>query len=598
MRRILITLILLETAVQGQSLDLAGDWRRSIDDRPDYARMEFDDRAWETVRLPWIEAPPLGVYWLRRSVELPREIDSSQAVITLGPVAEVYEVFLNGVRIAQAGVFQDRFAAQIAQSRTFAIPPAALAAGAGRLQLALRVERVFSRGYASSFGHFSGGAYVITDAVNAPRQENELLFAQRKLFRAYNFAVGAVLLASGLLFLLLWLYQRAERQLLWLALLAASRGAFEVLAFVMFEPGQSPLWPNWPIVAHAANGAALAQLILWTIGLRSWGWSAGCSLPWTVYAAIYPFGWAGATSGYLDLLALAVLGFGWWHRTRGAAGWAEWLMVGLLALAVIAHGDATFRLWTSLRQGIANAMATLSGLMMFLTLRRLNQDRREKERLAAELEAARLVQQLFLSAPAGASAVAAVDAIYEPAHEVGGDFHWTRGEPDGSLLVVVGDVSGKGLKAAMLVSLVVGFLRNEKSSQPGTILAAVNNGLAGHTSGGFVTCCCARFDADGTVTLASAGHPAPYADGRELEVATGLPLGIVTGVAYEESTTTGTYFTFVSDGVIEAENAQRELFGFDRTREISTKSPREIAEAAKGWGQNDDITVVTVRRNA
>ena len=65
-----------------------------------------------------------------------------------------------------------------------------------------------------------------------------------------------------------------------------------------------------------------------------------------------------------------------------------------------------------------------------------------------------------------------------------------------------------------------------------------------------------------------------------------------------ESTASGSRFTFISDGVVEAENAQRELFGFDRTREISTKSAQEIAEAAKAWGQNDDITVVTVGRNA
>ena len=164
--------------------------------------------------------------------------------------------------------------------------------------------------------------------------------------------------------------------------------------------------------------------------------------------------------------------------------------------------------------------------------------------------------------------------------------------------MLVGDVSGKGLKAAMLVSVAVGILRNEKSSSPATILAALNEGLIGRTGGGFVTCCCARFDADGTVTIANAGHPSPYCDGREVEVEAGLPLGIVPGVEYAESVTQGKRFTFVSDGVVEAENAQRELFGFDRTRDISGKSAQEIADAAKAWGQTDDITVVTVRRNS
>ena len=75
-------------------------------------------------------------------------------------------------------------------------------------------------------------------------------------------------------------------------------------------------------------------------------------------------------------------------------------------------------------------------------------------------------------------------------------------------------------------------------------------------------------------------------------------MGIAAGTTYAESTSTGHHFLFVSDGVVEAENAQRELLGFDRTREISTKSAQEIAEAAQAWGQTDDITVVTVRRNA
>ena len=191
-----------------------------------------------------------------------------------------------------------------------------------------------------------------------------------------------------------------------------------------------------------------------------------------------------------------------------------------------------------------------------------------------------------------------IEPVYLPASEVGGDFYQVLERAGGSRIVLVGDVSGKGLKAAMLVSVCVGILRNVESSSPAQILAALNRGLVGHTGGGFVTCCCARFDADGTVTIANAGHLAPYCDGREVEVEAGLPLGIAPGVQYAEFATRGEQFTLVSDGVVEAENAKRELFGFDRTREISGRSAQEIADAAKAWGQNDDITVVTVRRNA
>ena len=235
-----------------------------------------------------------------------------------------------------------------------------------------------------------------------------------------------------------------------------------------------------------------------------------------------------------------------------------------------------------------------AGLVTGHAVRTSNRRRNEEQRLRGELEAAKTVQALLLSRPMPAG----VDAVYLPASEVGGDFYQVLDRADGSRVVLVGDVSGKGLKAAMLVSVAVGILRNEKSSSPAAILSALNNGLAEHTGGGFVTCCCARFGPDGAVTIANAGHPSPYCDGREVEVEAGLPLGIAPGVEYAESVVRGERFTFVSDGVAEAENAQRELFGFERTRAISTQSAQEIAEAAKAWGQNDDITVVTVRRIA
>mgnify|MGYP002783792020 FL=1 len=122
--------------------------------------------------------------------------------------------------------------------------------------------------------------------------------------------------------------------------------------------------------------------------------------------------------------------------------------------------------------------------------------------------------------------------------------------------------------------------------------------MHGQTGGGFVTVLCARFAADGSVTVANAGHLAPYVDGREAAVDSGLPRGVALEAAYAETALNGTAFTFVTDGVVEAANAQGELFGFHRTAELSRQPAKEIAEAARAWGQNDDITVVTVRRTA
>jgi serine phosphatase RsbU (regulator of sigma subunit) len=231
-------------------------------------------------------------------------------------------------------------------------------------------------------------------------------------------------------------------------------------------------------------------------------------------------------------------------------------------------------------------------VLMLFVIRAAAQDRQEKLRLSGELAAAAEIQTLLLPSKAAED----VESVYLPASEVGGDFYQVLERDDGSRAVLVGDVSGKGLKAAMLVSVAIGILRNEKSSSPAAILSALNRGLHGQTGGGFVTCCCLRLGEQ--VTAASAGHPAPYADGREAAIPCGLPLGIAAEANYEEAILTGSALTLVSDGVIEAANAAGELFGFDRTREISTKSAQTIAEAARAWGQNDDITVVTVRRTA
>jgi serine phosphatase RsbU (regulator of sigma subunit) len=152
----------------------------------------------------------------------------------------------------------------------------------------------------------------------------------------------------------------------------------------------------------------------------------------------------------------------------------------------------------------------------------------------------------------------------------------------------------------MVVSVAVGALRASKSDSPAAVLEIMNSALCGSSGGGFVTCCCVRVDPGGDVCIANAGHLPPYLAGRDVETDPGLPLGVVPGAEYTETRAklepNGGALVLFSDGVVEAENAARELFGFDRTREISTKSAQEIAEAAKAWGQNDDITVVTVRR--
>jgi serine phosphatase RsbU (regulator of sigma subunit) len=191
-----------------------------------------------------------------------------------------------------------------------------------------------------------------------------------------------------------------------------------------------------------------------------------------------------------------------------------------------------------------------------------------------------------------------IESAYTPARHVGGDFFRVLPAENGSVLIVVGDVSGKGLKAAMTVSAVMGALHGCSTCRPAEVLTHLNRVLYGRVSG-FVTCCAAFIAADGATTLANAGNPAPYCNGEELPVEACLPLGLLTECSYGETSfqlAPGDQLTFVSDGVLEATNPQGELYGFDRTRTVSTQSASQIANAAKRFGQEDDITVLTLAR--
>jgi serine phosphatase RsbU (regulator of sigma subunit) len=171
------------------------------------------------------------------------------------------------------------------------------------------------------------------------------------------------------------------------------------------------------------------------------------------------------------------------------------------------------------------------------------------------------------------------------------------------MVIVVGDVAGKGLPAAMLVSVLVGAIcgLSEYTQDPAELLIGLNERLVGRSGGGFSTALAAHITADGRVTMANAGHLSPYLDGKEVESPGALPLGVAAGLRYETTQfliEPGSRLTFYSDGVIEAQNQKGELFGFDRGRELSMEPAAAIVEAAKKFGQEDDITVVTITRAA
>jgi hypothetical protein len=221
----------------------------------------------------------------------------------------------------------------------------------------------------------------------------------------------------------------------------------------------------------------------------------------------------------------------------------------------------------------------------------------ERAAYAAELQAASSVQQLLLASASRPTPGFKLESVYLPASEVGGDFFFVSPTSDGSLTAILGDVSGKGLTAAMRVAMILGALRRETSHNPADILASLNNVLIAQGQLGFTTACCVRISLDGNFTFANAGHIAPYISGREIHSPSSLPLGIAKDQSYELIHGTlrpDERLVLLSDGVPEARSKSGELYGFDRLNPLSCLTANEIAHTAKVFGQEDDITVLTI----
>lgn len=224
---------------------------------------------------------------------------------------------------------------------------------------------------------------------------------------------------------------------------------------------------------------------------------------------------------------------------------------------------------------------------------------RDQERVSSELAAARSVQELMIPQEKLETPGFEVESIYDPAAEVGGDFFHVQPTEDGGLLVILGDVAGKGLKAAMNVSMLMGALRRTPERSPARILESLNRVLTGSES--FTTCQVAWFGANGELVLANAGHLPPYLNSQEVFVPGGLPLGVLPDITYDEVRLylhPGDRILIMSDGVVEARQPSGELFGFERVHNLSGQTAFYIADAAKAFGQEDDITILTITRLA
>src|SRR5918997_5781430 len=265
-----------------------------------------------------------------------------------------------------------------------------------------------------------------------------------------------------------------------------------------------------------------------------------------------------------------------------------------------------------------------SGGVLELTQERLRQEISERERAEQELQVARRIQQASLPEVVPALEGWRIAPYYRPAQEVGGDFYDFFELKDGRVGIVVGDATGHGVPAALVVTATYSMLRAVAqalgSFSPGELLAQVNETLVARIPANmFVTCFYAILDPQsGRLVYANAGHNLPCCRRHEHAATTdlsarGMPLGLMPQMSYEEQETVlvpGEGVLFYTDGLVEAHNPKGEMLGTPRLRNLLSERPEGGTDltatlmeelehfTGEGWEQEDDITLLTLERSA
>jgi sigma-B regulation protein RsbU (phosphoserine phosphatase) len=616
--------------------ELTGPWKFHTGDDPLWSDQRFDDSAW-----PMLDSDKTGLpsgelsgsfVWYRTQITF----RGSGLALEMPSIRGVpYEVFVNGERIGGFGRLPPKPYLEGGPGQIFAIPAKATGKD-GRLVVAVRAW-------------YSDSSQALLFPPHIPAQmeqvrwtfpmigDSAFLWKLKSLESHDNFWRAGVRslqvpleLLGAFAGFLLFALSRFEREYLWYGTLQLNSAAYDAL--VVYIGGAAFPSTATHVIFLLGNGLFTFFLLLFVFDFlavrKNWMYRVAMTsavIKLVVCPLLVMQGTAATGRAIHDIAEIvcefclvSILMAGVRRRNQDAQLLV--IPVSLEALSSVAYIsiDWAGRLGVRHVDTIASfvkftvqwpfpfsffdaAQVFFAFSMMVLLIFRFVRVRSVNREFASELEAARTVQQVLIPEQIPAIPGLALECIYKPAGQVGGDFFQVLPTTNNGALIVIGDVSGKGMPAAMAVSLLVGTVRTlaHYAQSPAEILNAMNQRMLARSKDGFTTCLILRIDPGGAATVANAGHLAPYVNAQELSVDHSLPLGISAEAVYSESTfrlDAGQELTLLTDGIAEARSKSGELFGFERTASISILSAQHIAATAAAFGQQDDITVLKVRR--
>ncbi|HTB95781.1 MAG TPA: PP2C family protein-serine/threonine phosphatase [Terracidiphilus sp.] len=631
---------------------LGGAWQFHLGDDRAWADPSVDDSRWEQILpdRPWGAQGHegyVGFAWYRRHIAINLAPGASEDLaLFVAPIQDVGEIYWNGQLVGRTGKMPpDPVWYWLPMPQTF---------GLGTARSGVLAVRVW-KAPLDSFDPGTQGGLTATPLIGSPRAIGASKdTADYKWLRSHQvmFGIDSLFTLVALLGLLGWMRDRSQMLIFWMACYAGS-AAFQdsverfgiplpsnfVVGFSqpLFGLVSVATWFVLILLLDLEENRTLMRIVRWVAIVMMAAFVLDGVLAFSV--AWMPLSWA-VGSQWIDgvltaiftiaqTLPLFLVAYAVARRRRLKAD--RWVVAVCAFLAdgipTLRSGLAQGRRFThwnyadwvaapflTVRGNPINAQSVASTLLLlaivYAVYRYTNEERRRRNAIEQEMKNAREVQQILIPEAIPQIPGFAFTSAYRPAQEVGGDFFQiiplgASKDEQACTVIVLGDVSGKGLKAAMAVSLIVGAVRMlvETTSSPALILAALNRRLHGRMAGGFATAIALRIDEGGHCLVASAGHPAPILNGDELGLPGALPLGLDVSSTYEETSLwlrAGDRLSLYTDGLLEARAASGELYGFGRIKTLFSDGPtaEEASDAAVAFGQDDDITVLTLTRLA